>query len=146
MIKIGLASDHKGFDLKEKIKEILTKEYELLDYGCFDNSSVDYPDMALNLGNGINKKEVNFGICICGTGIGISIAMNKIINIRCALLKSEDEAYLTRLHNNSNSLALSSNTSLEESIKIIKKFLTTNFSNDERHIRRIEKIAKMENR
>lgn len=146
MIKIGIASDHKGFELKELIKNYLISEYEIIDYGAYDEESIDYPDVALELGNGVNSKNVDFGICICGTGIGISIAMNKITNIRCALLHNKEDAYLTRYHNDANSLALSANTKVEEAMGIIKMFLGTDFSNEDRHVRRIEKISKMENK
>ena len=142
-MKIGIASDHRGYELKQNIINKLT-EYEIIDYGTYSNESVDYPDYAFKLGQKINEKEVEKGIAICGSGIGISIACNKVKNIRCAKVSNKEEAYYTRNDNDSNIIAFSSNTTLEDAITYIKTFIETPFSNIERHQKRINKITKYE--
>lgn len=138
---IGIASDHAGYDLKEKIKKEL-KEYEIIDYGTMVNTSVDYPDYAFKIGESIANKGIKLGILICKTGIGMSIACNKVRGVRCAKVDNIEEAKLTRLHNNSNVIAVSAQN--KNAIEIVKTFLDTNFSNEERHIRRINKITEYE--
>ena len=143
-MKIGIVSDHRGYELKNKIIENLINEYEIIDYGPTTTESVDYPDYAFTLGNKVVEKEVDFGVAICGSGIGISIACNKVKGIRCAKVSNAEEAYYTRNDNDSNIVAFSAEVPLEDSIKIIKKFVETPFSNDERHLRRINKIKEYE--
>ena len=143
-MKIGIVSDHRGYELKNKIIEVLKNEYEIIDYGTYNNESVDYPDYAFILGNKVVENEVDFGVAICGSGIGISIACNKVKGIRCAKVSNEEEAYYTRNDNDSNVVAFSAEVPLEDSIKIIKKFVETPFSNDERHIKRVNKIKEYE--
>ncbi len=142
-MKIGIASDHRGYELKQNIINKLT-EYEIIDYGTYSTESVDYPDYAFKLGEKVAKHEVEFGIAICGSGIGISIACNKVKGIRCAKISSKEEAYYTRNDNDSNIIAFSSNTTLEDAITYIKTFIETPFSNIERHQKRINKITKYE--
>jgi len=142
-MKVGLASDHGGYELKEKLKKYLIKEdYEVVDYGTNSLESVDYPDYAHKLCKGINNKEVDYGVAICSTGIGISIACNKVKGIRCAKVDNVKEAKLTRLDNNSNCLALNGSMPTYLAKDILDIFLNTEFSNLERHIRRIEKLEK----
>lgn len=143
-MKIGIVSDHRGYELKNKIIENLINEYEIIDYGPTTTESVDYPDYAFTLGNKVVAKEVDFGVAICGSGIGISIACNKVKGIRCAKVSNAEEAYYTRNDNDSNIVAFSAEVPLEDSIKIIKKFVETPFSNDERHLRRINKMKEYE--
>ena len=143
-MKIGIVSDHRGYELKNRIIENLINEYEIIDYGPTTTESVDYPDYAFTLGNKVVEKEVNFGVAICGSGIGISIACNKVKGIRCAKVSNAEEAYYTRNDNDSNIVAFSAEVPLEDSIKIIKKFVETPFSNDERHLRRINKMKEYE--
>lgn len=143
-MKIGIVSDHRGYELKNKIIENLINEYEIIDYGPTTTESVDYPDYAFTLGNKVVEKEVDFGVAICGSGIGISIACNKVKGIRCAKVCNQEEAYYTRNDNDSNIVAFSAEVPLEDSIKIIKKFVETPFSNDERHLRRINKMKEYE--
>lgn len=143
-MKIGIVSDHRGYELKNKIIENLINEYEIIDYGPTTTESVDYPDYAFTLGNKVVEKEVDFGVAICGSGIGISIACNKVKGIRCAKVSNPEEAYYTRNDNDSNIVAFSAEVPLEDSIKIIKKFVETPFSNDERHLRRINKMKEYE--
>lgn len=142
---IGIGSDHGGFQLKEKIIEYLKEQNIVyIDYGTINEDSVDYPKYAFKVGEAIKNKEIKYGILICTTGIGMCIACNKVKGIRCAKVDNVKEAYLTRFHNNANVLALSSTHSLEETKEIVKTFLETEFSNEERHIRRINMIQKYE--
>lgn len=144
-MKIGIASDHRGFLLKQKLTKYLEKkEYNVINYGTNSNESVDYPDYAFKLCNGLIKEEVDFGIAICGTGIGISIACNKVKGIRCAKVSNEKEAMMSRKHNNANIVAISADMSLLEAKDIIDMFLITNFTNEDRHIQRIQKITDYE--
>lgn len=140
---IGIASDHAGLELKEKaIIYLESLGYQVLDYGTNVNTSVDYPDYAFKIGESIVNNDIKFGILICKTGIGMSIACNKVKGVRCAKVDNIEEAKLTRLHNNSNVIAVSALN--ENALEIIKVFLETDFSNDERHIRRVEKIIRYE--
>lgn len=144
MIKIGIASDHRGYILKGQIIDRLMSKYDITDCGTYSEESVDYPDYAFKLGNLVADKDVNFGIAICGSGIGISIACNKVKGVRCAKVSSSEEAEVTRNDNNANIVAFSASTSLDNALKIIDKFINTPFSNEERHQRRIDKITRYE--
>lgn len=138
---IGIASDHAGFELKERLKKEL-KDYQIIDYGTMVDTSVDYPDYAFKIGESIANKGIKLGILICKTGIGMSIACNKVRGVRCAKVDNVEEAKLTRLHNNSNVIAISALN--KNALEIVKTFLDTEFSNEERHIRRINKITEYE--
>lgn len=144
MIKIGIASDHRGYILKGQIIDRLMDKYDITDCGAYSEGSVDYPDYAFKLGNLVADKDVNFGIAICGSGIGISIACNKVKGVRCAKVSSSEEAEVTRNDNDANIVAFSASTSLDNALKIIDKFINTPFSNEERHQRRIDKITRYE--
>lgn len=141
-MKIGIASDHRGYNLKEQIKNV--SNYEITDYGTNSTESCDYPDYAYKLSQGVLNNEVDFGIAICGSGIGISIACNKVKGIRCAKVSTPEEALYTRNDNDSNIVAFSEQTDLETALQIIDKFINTPFSNEEKHIRRINKIKEIE--
>lgn len=142
---IGIASDHKGYKLKQRLtKYLIKKGYNVTNYGTDSIDSVDYPDYALKLGEGIRDNTIELGIVICGSGIGISIACNKINGLRCAKLNNISEAKLSRLHNNANVMAIAGNTNILKAKDIVDVFLKTPFSNEERHIRRLDKIIKME--
>ncbi len=144
-MKIGIASDHRGYYTKKAIKKILTEHsYDYEDYGTHSEDSVDYPDYAKVLCENVNNKTVDLGIAICGTGIGMSIACNKIKGIRCAKVSNEEEAKLAREHNDANIMALSSTLDINELKGIVLKFISTEFSNNDRHKRRIEKISELE--
>lgn len=144
MIKIGIASDHRGYILKGQIIDRLMNKYDITDCGAYSEESVDYPDYAFKLGNLVADKDVDFGIAICGSGIGISIACNKVKGVRCAKVSTPEEAEVTRNDNDANIVAFSASTSLDNALKIIDKFINTPFSNEERHQRRIDKITKYE--
>lgn len=144
-MNIGITSDHRGYKLKQKLTEYLTKKgYDVIDFGPETLESVDYPDYAFKLCDAVINKEVIYGIAICGSGIGISIACNKVKGIRCAKVSDSVEAKITRLDNDANVVAMSSEICLFEAKDIVDNFLMTNFSNEERHARRIEKITKYE--
>lgn len=144
MIKIGIASDHRGYILKGQIIDRLMDKYDITDCGAYSEGSVDYPDYAFKLGNLVADKDVDFGIAICGSGIGISIACNKVKGVRCAKASTPEEAEITRNDNDANIVAFSASTSLDNALKIIDKFINTPFSNEERHQRRIDKITRYE--
>lgn len=144
-MKIGIASDHRGYELKEKLKEALIKEnYEVIDYGTNSKESTDYPDYAFILGENVVNKNVDYGVAICGSGIGISIACNKVKGVRCAKVTTKEEAEVTRIDNDSNIVAFGEKTSFEDALEIVKTFINTKFSNLEKHNRRINKIKSYE--
>ena len=139
---IGLASDHAGYELKEFVKTYLQeKGIAYKDFGTDSEASCDYPDYAKLACGKVISGECDKAILICGTGIGISISANKIPGIRAALCGDCYSAYATRLHNDANALALGARVLGEDlALMIVDTFLDTEFSNDERHIRRISKI------
>lgn len=139
-MKIGIASDHRGFELKNK----LIKKYNFIDYGTNSKDKTDYPLFAFKLGEAVSKDEVQMGILICGSGIGMSIAANKVKGVRCAKVNNTKEAKYTRLDNDANIISLSSEMSFLKSKKIIDTFINTKFSNESRHIKRIDLIKEYE--
>lgn len=145
-MKIGITNDHRGLVLKQTLTNYLEKKgYNIIDYGTDSDDSVDYPDYAFKLGKSLQIKDIDLGIAICGTGIGMDIALNKVKGIRCAKASNEEEAILARSHNDANALALSAKISSDIAKDIVDKFINTNFSNDKRHIERIQKIKEYEN-
>ena len=139
---IGIGCDHGGFALKQEIINYLKdSNIEFKDFGCMSTDSVDYPDYAKAVAHAVAQGECEKGILICGTGIGISIAANKVKGIRCALCHDVFSAEATRLHNDANIIAMGGRViGPGLAVKIVDTFLSTPFSNDERHIRRIAKI------
>ena len=145
IMTLGFASDHRGFKLKDElIKYFSDLGYTIIDYGTSNSLSCDYPDYAYKLGEGINNHEVDYGVAICGSGIGISIALNKIKGVYCAKVSNEEEAMYTRLDNNTNCVSFGEKTSFENAIRIVKTFVTTEYSNLEKHNRRIAKVKEIE--
>ncbi len=139
--KIGLASDHAGFELKTFVREYLDEKavaYE--DFGCYDEQSCDYPDFAHKLGEAIDNGSVSRGIAICGSGEGISMTLNKHNGVRAALVWIPEIARMTRLHNDANVLVMPGRyIDKEEARKIMDVFFSTDFEGG-RHLRRVEKI------
>ena len=141
---ISIASDHGGFDLKERVKKYLdSKGIAYKDFGCFDKNSCDYPDFARPAAEAVASGECEKGIVICTTGIGVSIVANKVPGIRCGLYTDVTCAKLTRLHNDANVLAIGAGVIGENvALDVVEAFLTTPFSGEEKHARRIGKIGK----
>mgnify|MGYP004451954353 FL=1 len=136
-MKIAIANDHNGISIKTMLKKYLEElGYEVLDFGSNTSESVDYPNYAFKVGKSVASKETDLGILICGTGIGMSIACNKVKGVRCAKVSNLEESILSRQHNNANVIALSSHLSESDLKEITKAFIETNFSSEERHIRR----------
>lgn len=141
-MKIALGCDHGGYELKTKVMAHLEgRGFECKDYGCYGLESCDYPEFGRAAATAVANKECDLGIVICTTGIGISISANKVKGVRAALCSDTLSASLTKLHNNANVLALGAGIVGERlALEIVDTFVDTEFSNDERHIRRINKI------
>lgn len=145
-MRISIGCDHSALDLKNGIISYLNElGHTVIDRGTYTKDSCDYTDYGYMVAKDVQSGEADRGIVICFTGIGMSIIANKVKGVRCALVGSVDAAILTREHNDTNCLALSAKyTNLELAKEITKTWLTTNFSFNERHQRRINKIAKYE--
>lgn len=143
-MKIAIASDHGGFELKEIIKQhLLERNLEVTDLGTNSADSVDYPIYGKACGEAVAKGQADCGIVVCGTGIGISIAANKVKGIRCGLCTSVEMAKLTKQHNNANVLALGGRTTTPElAIQITDTWLDTEFEGG-RHERRTNMLDEM---
>ena len=140
-MKLGFASDHRGYKLKtELIKYFKENGYNVIDYGTNSEESCDYPDYAYKLGKAILSNEVDFGVAICGTGIGISIALNKINGIKCAKVDKPEEAIHTRNDNDSKVIAFGEKMELDNAILAVNNFINTPYSNLEKHNRRNTKV------
>jgi|SRR5690554_3949664 len=141
---ILIASDHAGFKLKEGLIDYFNKEkIQYKDLGTYSEDSVDYPDYGIKLGEEYMKGGYEMGIVICGTGIGISIAANKVAGIRAAIVYDENTARLAKEHNHANVLAFGGRTTkLKDAIKYLKVFRET--KHEQRHQKRIDKISKYE--
>ena len=139
---IALGSDHGGYGLKQEvIKHLEERGIEYKDYGCYSEESCDYPIYGKKVAEAVAGGECEFGIIICGTGIGISISANKVPGIRAALFHDCFSAQATREHNNANILAMGARViGPGLALKIVDTFLDTPFSNEERHVRRISMI------
>ena len=145
-MKLGIACDHHGVELKQNLTKKLTElGYNVVDYGTNSTEMVDYPLYAFKIGEAVSRGEINFGILLCNTGIGMSIACNKVKGVRCAKVNDTWEAEMTRLDNDANVIALGSKLSLDEMVAIIIKFVETDFSNIERHKRRIDLVNNYNN-
>lgn len=145
--RIALGSDHAGFPLKEWLKGKLEEAgYECYDFGTHDPQSCDYPDFSAAVAYAVASGQFDTGIVICGTGIGSSIAANKVSGVRCALCWNEYTARMARSHNDANVLALGARViGPELAWEIVKVWLETPFSGEERHKRRLGKISALEN-
>ena len=140
---IGLASDHRGYKEKKFLKDSLYK-YDVIDYGTDTEDSVDFPVYAKKLGTAIQNGEVDLGIAICGTGIGMSIALNKVKGVYCAKISSINEAVLCRQHNNANAIAFSADIDQELAKEMVDKFLETTFLDADKYKRRNKMIKDRE--
>jgi len=146
-MKIALASDHAGFSLKQKLAGWLNEmKYEVIDFGCRSEESVDYPDYAFKAANAVIDQKLDFGIILCGTGIGVNITANKVKGIRAANCCSVQMAELARKHNNANVLNLGARLiDFDLAKEIISTFLNTEFEGN-RHQTRIDKIHSLTHR
>lgn len=140
-MKIAVAADHGGYKLKEKVKEhLLERGIEVEDLGTHSEESVDYPIYGKLCGEVVASGQADLGVVVCGTGIGISIAANKVHGIRCGLCTSVEMAHLTKQHNNANILALGGRTTGEElAMEIVDEWLDTQYEGG-RHQRRVEML------
>ena len=141
-MRISIGCDHGGYNLKEQVVKYLEskQDIEVVDYGCYNLDSCDYPVFAKKVANDVSNGESTFGILICTTGIGMSITANKFNNVRAALVTNIESAHLTRMHNNSNVICLGAKfTPYEEATKYIDAFITEQFEGG-RHQRRVDQI------
>lgn len=143
---IAMGSDHAGFVLKNHLKVfLLDLQYDIKDLGAFDTTSTDYPDYALIVAKEVTEGKADMGLLVCGTGVGMSIAANKVKGVRAAAVSEPASARLSRQHNNANIVCLGARVVGPELAEdIVKAFLDNEFSNGERHCRRIAKITAME--
>lgn len=140
---IYLGSDHAGFEMKAEFKKFLGgKSIKFVDLGAFSTDAVDYPDIAREVCEKIIDEKGSLGVLICGTGIGMSMAANKHPGIRAALCTSVEMAQMSRQHNDANVLCLGARImAMDLAVQVLDTFLNTSFSNEERHVKRIEKIG-----
>ena len=145
-MKIAIACDHGAVDLKKEIgAHLAEKGYEVVDFGCHTTESCDYPDVIAPAARAVAAGECDRGIVMCTTGIGVSIVANKIPGIRCALLSDVWSAKMTRMHNDTNMMALGGGVVGHYlALDIVDTWLETEFSGGERHVRRISKITALE--
>lgn len=140
-MRIGIVSDHHGVEKRSEIKKYLEGiGHVVIDFGPFDNTSVDYPEYAYKISKALINNEIDKGILMCGTGIGMSIAANKVKGIRCARVVDKEDAYYASLHNHANEIAFSANLDIEKIKDIISTYLNTIPSDEERHVRRVNMI------
>lgn len=144
MERIAIGSDHAGFEMKEVLKQhLIDKGYSVTDVGTFSDASCDYPDFAVEVADRVVAKEADKGVLICGTGIGMSMAANKVPGIRAAVVGDAFSAEATRSHNDANVLCMGARViSEEEALQFLDIFLDTPFSEGENHIRRIGKLER----
>ena len=141
-MKIAIASDHRGFNLKVKILAELNEKYDITDLGTYSSDQADYTKYAFKLGEAVASHEFDKGILICGSGIGISIAANKVKGIRCGMGYNDEVSKLMVEHNHANMIAFGAKfMSAEEIYKRIIIFLETKPSEEERHVRRVKQIV-----
>ena len=145
-MKIAIGCDHGALNLKNKmVSHLEAKGFEVKDFGTYTNASCDYPEFAAAAARAVASGECEKGIVLCTTGIGVSISANKIDGIRCALLSDVWSAKMTRLHNDTNMMALGAGVVGENlALEIVDTWLGTEFSGDERHQRRIDKVMALE--
>lgn len=144
-MSVVIGSDHGGFELKQVLMAHLKKKgYEVKDVGCYDANSVDYPDIAKKAADEVVSGTCEFGILVCGTGIGISIAANKVCGIRCAVVANEYTAEMTKRHNDANMLAFGGRVvGPDLAVSILDAYLNAEFEGG-RHQTRVDKITALE--
>ena len=142
-MKIAIATDHNGVNEKKELMDRLNN-YDFVDLSTDNNATDDYPDFAKRVADYVVNNNDSLGVLMCGTGIGMSIAANKVKGIRAAHCSNVEQAHLAKEHNNANIIALSYKQDLDELTSMIEEFINTPFSNEERHARRVQKIMDME--
>ena len=145
-MRISIGCDHGAVALKDKVVlHLQSRGFEVADFGTYTNESCDYPDFAAAAAIAVARGNCDKGIVLCTTGIGVSICANKVDGIRCALLSDVKSAEMTRLHNDTNMMAMGAGIVSEElALQIVDKWLDTPFSNEPRHQRRIDKLMQLE--
>lgn len=144
-MKIGICNDHRGVYRKRELVEYLEHEgYEVINYGSDVEDSVDFPEYAFKLGDALAKGKVNRGIAICGTGIGMSIALNKVKGVYCAKVNTINEAVLCRQHNNANAIAMGADMDSELAKEIVDKFVETKTFKESKYVKRNKMIKDRE--
>jgi ribose 5-phosphate isomerase B len=140
-MKIGVASDHAGYEYKNRLAELLTKKgYDVADYGTYSDVSCDFPDYAHALGDAVERKEVDLGVALCGTGNGMAMSLNRHKGVRAGLAWNSEIGRLVKAHNNANVLVMPARfISYQMATRILNTWLTTTFEGG-RHQRRIDKI------
>ncbi|HHX33318.1 MAG TPA: RpiB/LacA/LacB family sugar-phosphate isomerase [Mollicutes bacterium] len=145
-MKIAIGTDHNGETIKNEIIAYLENRGHTVSNLSPSNTPLDdYTDYALAVSKAVVNKEVDYGVLLCGTGIGMSIAANKVPGIRAAHVSNVNEAALSKEHNNANIITLSTKNNINDTIKMIDVFINTEFKNEERHVRRLNKISNYEN-
>lgn len=142
-MKIAIATDHNGVEEKKQIINTL-KEYNFIDYSTNNTPIDDYPDFAFKVAQDVSNNKVDLGILLCGTGIGMSIAANKVKGVRAAHVSTIEEAHLAKEHNNANIMTTSYKYDINLICNMIKEFINTTPSTEERHQRRVQKIINYE--
>ena len=146
MKKIVIGSDHAGYQMKERIKKELGDQYDFVDMGPGNEDSVDYPVFAEKVAQQDAVTPGSQGVLVCGSGVGVSIAANKVHGIRAALAYDKKVAEMSRLHNDANIIATAGRMdTVDDPVDIVRTFLETDFSGDERHKRRIDEMMEIEN-
>ena len=147
-MKVSIACDHAALELKNSLcKHLIEKGYDVTDFGIYVEGAVDYPDYAIKVAESVASGETDRGILICGTGIGMSMSTNKVKGIRCALCSDTFSAKATREHNDANVLAFGERViGAGLATDIVDVFLSTEFSGEPRHVKRISKLTAIENK
>ena len=146
-MKIGIACDHRGYETKKELKEYFKNKYEIIDYGTNSKERVDYPKYGILLGEKVRDKEVEYGIAICGSAIGISIACNKVKGIRCGKINTKEEAIHGRENDFINIIAISGSMPFEENTEMVEAFLNSKENTvDPAYKNRVDQIIEYENR
>lgn len=142
---VVIGADHAGYKMKEQVKEALGQEYDFVDVGTHSEESTDYPIYARKVGEYIQQHPEAQGVLLCGNGVGITMAANKMKGIRAALAYSKESAWQTRQHNDANVVAVGGRSPMmDDPVEIVRTFLETNFSGEERHARRVQQIMELE--
>ena len=145
-MKIGIGNDHHDVHLKQVISTYLEQQgYEVINFGTDTTENVDYTTYAFQVGEAVRDQKIDYGILICGSGIGMSIACNKVRHVRCAKVNNVYEVEMTRRDNNANVMTLGETTPDDIAIEMVKTFLNTPFMNNERYQRRVKEIDNYDN-